>query len=413
VPVRRARRRLSLAAIVAVAAIAGTLVPATAAQADSIRSREYWLDEYGIRAAWATTRGAGQTIAIIDSGIGQHPDLAGAVAGGKDFSGIGSADGRTPVGSEQEHGTLVASVAAGRGTGTDGGVIGAAPEAKLLSASIGFEQGTTPSDDQIANAVKWSVDQGATVINLSLGRNTPDWPTSWDDAFGYAEDHDVVIVASAGNRGSGTDVVGAPATMPGVLTVAGLDRNGTASQDASSQGITIGVSAPSEDLVGDLPGGGFALWAGTSGAAPIVAGIVALVRAAHPGLDAANVIQRVLATARDAGAPGTDVLYGYGKVDAAAAVTATVPKVSANPLGSLKDWIALYRPAAAATPAPGSGSTAAPAPTAAPRIRAGGIGLPEVQAIGLPLAVTAGLLAVWLTLGVAAVAAVRRARRTR
>ncbi|TPW65421.1 S8/S53 family peptidase, partial [Schumannella sp. 10F1B-5-1] len=93
---------------------------------------------------------------------------------------------------------------------------------------------------------------GADVINMSLTRNTLDWPTSWDDAFSYAMDHDVVIVAAAGNRGSGTDEVGAPATMPGVLTVAGVDRAGQTSRKASTQGVTIGVSAPSEELVGAM-----------------------------------------------------------------------------------------------------------------------------------------------------------------
>jgi len=150
-------------------------------------------------------------------------------------------------------------------------------------------------------------------------------------------------VAAAGNRGSGTVEVGAPATMPGVLTVSGVDQNGNASFEASSQGITIGVAAPSEDLVGVYPDGGYVTWSGTSGATPIVAGIVALVRAAHPDLDAANVINRIVTTARDVGDPGTDFTYGYGLVDAAAAVSATVPSVSENPMGSLEDWIRLYR----------------------------------------------------------------------
>ncbi|TPX04652.1 S8 family serine peptidase, partial [Schumannella luteola] len=251
------------------------------------------------------------------------------------------ADGRTPVGSEGEHGTLVASLAAGRGTGAASGVIGSAPEASVLAISIGFDTGD--SDQQIADAVRWAVDHGADVINMSLTRNTLDWPTSWDDAFSYAMDHDVVIVAAAGNRGSGTDEVGAPATMPGVLTVAGVDRAGQTSRKASTQGVTIGVSAPSEELVGAMPDGSYARWSGTSGATPIVAGVVALVRAAHPGLDAANVIARITSTARDAGAPGTDVAYGFGLLDADAAVTAEVPHVDANPMGELDEWIRVNR----------------------------------------------------------------------
>jgi type VII secretion-associated serine protease mycosin len=325
---------------------------AAPAQADSIRDREYWLDDYGIRDAWSVSKGAGVTIAVIDTGVdGSHPDLAGAVVGGTDFSTVGSSNGQTPVGSDDSsHGTMVASLAAGRGRGT-AGVIGAAPAASILAISLGFSDGAGPSsDDQIADAVRWAVDNGADVINMSLTRNTLEWPTSWDDAFLYAMNHDVVVVAAAGNRGSGTTQVGAPATMPGVLTVGGVDRTGGASWDASSQGITIGVSAPSEQLVGATPGGGYVLWDGTSGATPIVSGIVALVRAAHPGLSAANVIERIVSTATPAGADGVDPIYGYGLVDAAAAVSSNVPAVTANPMGDLAEWIRINRRAAAETP---------------------------------------------------------------
>ncbi len=330
------------------ASTAATPPPPSCDPAPGIREAEYWLDDYGIRAAWQTTRGAGQVIAVIDTGVDPTvAELQGAVLPGADFSGQGDGNGWTPVGpaDEREHGTLVASMAAGRGTGPDAGMIGVAPEAEILPISIGFGD-DSDSDDAIASAVRFAVDHGATVINMSLTRNTLEWPKSWDDAFLYAMDHDVVIVAAAGNRGSGTTVVGAPATMPGVLTVAGVDQNGAASYDASSQGITIGVAAPSECLVGVAPGGGYRLWSGTSGAAPLVAGIVALVRASHPGLDADDVIERIVATAKDAGAPGQDAIYGWGLVDAENAVTASVPHVDANPMGSLEDWVKLYRPTA-------------------------------------------------------------------
>jgi len=355
-------RRFATYSTSVIAAILLTVVGAAApAQADSIRDREYWLDDYGIRDAWTVTKGAGVTIAVIDTGVdGSHPDLAGAVVGGTDFSTVGSSDGQTPVGSDDSsHGTMVASLAAGRGRGS-AGVIGAAPAASILAISLGFTEADGPSsDDQIADAVRWAVDNGADVINMSLTRNTLEWPTSWDEAFLYAMDHDVVVVAAAGNRGSGTTQVGAPATMPGVLTVGGVDRTGGASWDASSQGITIAVSAPSEQLVGATPGGGYVLWDGTSGATPIVSGIVALVRAAHPGLSAANVIERLVSTATPAGVDGIDPIYGYGLVDAAAAVSSDVAAVTANPMGDLSEWIRVNRRATAETP---EAETLAPEP---------------------------------------------------
>ncbi len=329
-----------MAALVA----AGFVFPPPPAWADQIRDRQYWISQYGIDRAWEVTRGGGVTIAIIDTGVDStHQDLQGAVVGGTDVSGIGGTTGQTPVGQGSEHGTLVASLAAGRGHSTNSGVIGAAPEANILSVSMAFQGATRSADEQIARAVRWSVDNGADIISLSLTRNTREWPTSWDEAFSYAESRNVVVIAAAGNRGSGTEAVGAPATMPGVLTVGGVTRSGTVSTRASSQGITIGVMAASENLVGAVPGDRYALWDGTSGATPIVAGIAALVRAAHPDLDAANVINRILSTAQPQTDRTPDPLYGFGIVDAFAAVTADVPRVSTNPLGTLAEWIVLYR----------------------------------------------------------------------
>lgn len=410
-------RRL-VAALVVVGLAASLAFVGSAAAADSIRDREYWLSQYGIAAAWNTTRGAGVTIAIIDTGIdGSHVDLQGAVVGGTDVSGIGSANGQSPIGSSPEHGTMVGSLAAGRGHDGSAGVIGSAPAASLLSISVGFGAGTRGSDDQIADAVRWAVDNGADVINMSLTRNSLDWPESWDDAFLYAFENDVVVVAAAGNRGSGTTEVGAPATIPGVLVVGGVDRNGKASFDASSQGITIAVSAPSEDLIGAAPGGGYYGWAGTSGATPIVAGIVALVRAAHPELDAANVINRITATAKSPGVEVPSPIYGYGLVDAAAAVNASVPAVTTSPAQELKDWIRLHR-RADADPEPTPIGTPRPSPTPTPVPEAGpqsplGTLLPtiaQLRDVGIPLlvyAVFSGLVVVW------AVQLVRRVRGTR
>lgn len=386
------RLRRGLAAVAVIAASLLAVLQATPARADYIRDMEYWLSDYQFYPAWDVTQGDGVLVSVIDSGIGYAPDINAAVVGGADFSGIGSPDGRTPVGDSPEHGTLVASMLAGRGTGGGAGVLGTAPAALLLSASVAFGMQTEiSSDEQIANAIRWSVDQGAKVINMSLTRNSLEWPRSWDDAFMYAFEHDVVIVAAAGNRGTGTTEVGAPATIPGVLTVAGLDANGEASYDASSQGITIGVSAPGEDLVGVAPGGAYMKWSGSSGAAPIVSGLVALVRASHPELDANNVINRIISTATAVDTVPSPI-YGYGKINAYAAVTADVPLVKANPLGDLAEWIRLYRRGSSTgTPEPFDISTATPAPLP---FDSGNIaGLPtwyQVTSVGVPLLFFAG-----------------------
>lgn len=410
-----------LAGLASLGILASVLVTAGPAAADSIRDRQYWLNQYGISQAWSTTRGAGVTVAVIDTGIdGSHPDLTGQVVGGTDVSGVGAADGQTPVGESSEHGTMVASLLAGHGHGSEAGVIGVAPEAKLLAVSMGFGAGTVSSDDQIASAVRWAVDNGADVINMSLTRNTLEWPESWDDAFLYAMQNDVVIVAAAGNRGSGTTQVGAPATMPGVLTVAGVDRNGSASFDASSQGITISVAAPSEELVGALPGGGYAQWNGTSGATPLVAGLVALVRSAHPELDAGNVINRITATATQIGDEAVSPIYGHGRINATAAVLSQVPTVDADPADELEEWIRLYRRAASEPVVP-PGEPVKPSPEPIPVPVVGpenplGTLLPTVDSlrnVGVPLLVYTVFGGLLVGAGAAAWRSFRRAHGNR
>lgn len=389
--------------------------------ADPVRQAEYWLDQYGVREAWNTTRGAGSRIAVIDTGIGKGPaEFEGAVVDGTDVSGVGTPDGRTPIGGfDSNHGSWVASLAAGRGTGDGKGMIGVAPEAELLSISVGFG-GTSrvPFSKQIAEAMRWAVDHDANIINLSLTTNTLDWDESWDQAFQYAFDHDVVVIVAAGNRGSGTTRVGAPATIPGVLTVAGVDPAGRASVEASTQGIVIGVAAPSEGLLGVSANGQLVTWKGTSGAAPIVAGIAALVRSSHPGMNADNVINRLIRTASPV--PGIeelpDKLYGYGLVNASAAVSAQVASVNESPLGmTLEEWIRIYRRAQAG-PAPTPSMAPVEVPPLPPReerTEASSPLLPSRDSLlygTLPL-LSGTLAAIMIALGV--IAAARRSQSTR
>ena len=331
------------------------LVP-QGASADPVRDRQYWLNDYGFTKAWAQSQGAGIKVAVIDTGIdASHPALEGAVAGGTDVSGLGTPDGLTPVGQNSYHGTMVASLIAGRGNPGDesAGVLGTAPKAQLLSVSMAFGVEGVDTDSQIAEAIIWAVDNGARVINLSLTRNSVSWPKSWDEAFLYAFENDVVIVAAVGNRLDGTEQVSAPATIPGVIAVAGVDMDANASELSSTSGFTIGVTAPSEDLVAAYPGGEYRIWSGTSGAAPIVSGMVALIRSLYPEMDAANVVNRVIQSATKDGFENYSSAYGYGLIDAEAALRIELPEVKDNPLGSLSEWIRLYRKQAPLEGSPG------------------------------------------------------------
>lgn len=312
--------------------------PASASADSSVRDLQYWLSEYGFDAAWTISRGQGVKVAVIDTGIdASHPDLVGKVVAGWDASGLGDERGTKPVGENSYHGTMVASLLAGSGKG---GVIGVAPAADLLSVSVAFGIDSLDTDGQIARGIRWAVDNGARVINLSLTRNTTSWPVSWDEAFLYAFEHDVVVVASVGNRAEGTEAISAPANIPGVLSVGGVDREGQPSEQFSTDGFTMAVAAPAESLVAAYPGGEYRLFSGSSAAAPLVAGLAALIRSAHPEINAESVIKQIITTTRQR---QYSPELGYGIIDAQAALSNEVALATLNPLGDLSEWIKLYR----------------------------------------------------------------------
>ena len=302
----------------------------------------WWLPEFE---SVGELSGEGVVIAVIDTGIdSSHPDLAGVVIGGADFSGAGTPNGSSPVGPSGFHGTMVASLIAGQGRDS-GGVIGVAPNAKLLSISVGLGLEAADTDRQIAQAVRWAADEGADVINLSISRASRNWPASWDEAFLYAMEKDVLIVAASGNKLDGQSSPTAPATIPGVISVTAVNREGNSSTRAGAEGIGITVAAPGIDMVGSYPNQDARKWSGSSAAAPIVSGLLALMIEADPKATNSDLIQRLISTAIDLGDKGYDSKFGYGLISPASAVTSRLISEN-NPLGSLASWIELYRPSA-------------------------------------------------------------------
>ncbi|MFF3853816.1 S8 family serine peptidase [Micromonospora sp. NPDC002575] len=321
--------RRSAAAMLALATVAGGLLtaPAPARAADTVRGLQWHLDTLRIPEAHKLTRGAGVTVAVIDGGVyAAHPDLRGQVLRGTSRSSGVRADGQADPDREKGHGTAMAGIIAGRGGGSMR-LLGIAPEAKILPVALG-----EPREWDIAGGIRWAADAGADVINLSVG--TPGDDPQVTEAVQYALGKGAVLVAAAGNRASSQSVP-TPANVPGVLAVGSTGKNGSR-WSGSVTGPEVGLAAPGERIISTVPPpvspNGYGVGDGTSNAAAIVSGVAALVRSRYPRLDAANVVNRLIRTARDRGAPGRDPEYGFGGVDVLAALTAAVPEVDGNPL---------------------------------------------------------------------------------
>ncbi|MFE9397753.1 type VII secretion-associated serine protease mycosin [Streptomyces flavidovirens] len=327
---RAARRTGSRALAAALVAAALALLPAPVAHADSIRAQQWALDALHTDEAWRTTKGEGVTVAVLDTGVdGSHPDLEGRVLAGKDFIGFGAGKGDRAW---ARHGTAMAGIIAGHGNGPGraDGVVGIAPEAKILPVRVILEGGDparkrarSTRGNALAQGIRWAADHGADVINLSLGDDSKSaHPEPAEDAaVQYALAKGAVVVASAGNSGEDGDHISYPAAYPGVIAVAAVDSSGTHASFSTSRWYAT-VSAPGVDVIIADPDRRYYEGWGTSAASAFVSGAAALVRSAHPDLTPAQVKKLLADTARNAPEGGRDDDRGYGFVDPAAAIEA-------------------------------------------------------------------------------------------
>ncbi|EFG65534.1 type VII secretion-associated serine protease mycosin, partial [Streptomyces sp. SPB074] len=301
-------RRVLLTGVTSLALV---LLPAQHAAADGIRAQQWGLGAVRAEGAWATTKGAGATVAVLDTGVdGDHPDLAGNVLPGKDLVGFGAHAGEEHW---AEHGSAMAGIIAahGHGPGAADGVMGIAPEAKILPVRVILEDedpqrpraGRTRGE-ALAEGIRWAADHGADVINLSLGDDSTEArpQPAQDAAVRYALAKNVVVVASAGNDGEKGDHVSYPAAYPGVLAVTAIDRYGEHAPFSTRRWYAT-VAAPGDDIVTLNPDLRYYEGWGTSAAAAFVSGTVALLRAAHPGLppDRVRALLEETASARPEG----------------------------------------------------------------------------------------------------------------
>lgn len=349
-----------LAALALATAAAGALVAGPNAglaagdpTSDPLFEEQWGLQQIRAPGAWSTTTGAGAVIAVIDTGVDlDHEDLGANVRSGTTFldcgdSGCGDGDWESAEDGGHPHGTHVAGIAAAVG-GNGTGVSGVAPDATILPVKVLDADGSGTSEDT-ARGIRWAVDQGADVINLSLG-----FPPGFQaleltgllseitEAVEHAHANGVVVVAAAGNEA--VPLCASPGFQAGVICVSSTGRAGEKPWYSNHpvKPDTVAVAAPGgsgalvfcgTEILSTVPQGSSfnacghgnnyeeLFWFGTSMASPHVAGLAGLLAA--QGCTRTQIIDTITATAR---LPGTDVrgvwdpVWGFGIVDAEAAV---------------------------------------------------------------------------------------------
>lgn len=294
------------------------------------RQRSSWVVGDGIggyAAQWAPaalrlpeahtiTRGADVTVAILDTGADlSHPALAGHLVPGYDFVDLDD--------DASEVGVYGSDMAYGHGTHVAGLVALAAPDAKIMPLRTLGPDGIGTIWMQV-QALRYAINHGADVINLSYSFSNRS--RVLDDVLAQvtctaAIDDDchakirpgAIVAAASGNSGGSDREYPAADQLPGVLAVAASTEANTLAA-FSTYGSWVQVAAPGDHIVSSVPGGGYAIWSGTSMASPLAAGSAALVRAAYPGLRPADIATRLVTT----GAPLAGLVHR--RIDAAAAL---------------------------------------------------------------------------------------------
>ncbi|MEV5386320.1 S8 family peptidase [Streptomyces sp. NPDC052721] len=295
--------------------------------------------QIGAPTAWAAGYdGAGVKVAVLDTGVdATHPDLKARIDEERNFS--DTADMVDRVG----HGTHVASIIAGSGAGSGGKYEGVAPGARLLVGKVLGDSGSGDESGIIAG-MQWAVQQGAKVVNMSLGgEDTPDTDPIEQAVNDLSASSHTLFVIAAGNDGPGQGTIGSPGTAASALTVGAVDRDdstaefssrgptaeGTLKPDITAPGVGIVAAKAAEGYLGDPAATGYVSMSGTSMATPHVAGSAAILAQQHPSWTGEQIKAALTASAK--AFPGTTAYtQGTGRIDVARAITQRVTSSPAS-----------------------------------------------------------------------------------
>lgn len=275
---------------------------------DPMYSQQWALERVNIQPCWDRKVDTSQIlIAVLDTGIDdQHPDLAGRIVRGYNFV------ERTGDSIDNDgHGTHVAGIIGAIGNNSMG-MSGLLPNAKILSVKVLSKGGG--SDAWALEGIKYAVDKGAKVINMSFNSSETQINPLYTEGVEYARSRGVLVVAAAGNNGS---EVTYPANTPGCIAVSatGYFRRWEWIAPFSNRGDCVAFSAPGAGILSTMPGSKYEVLSGTSMAAPFVTAAVAMLIAQHPTWTLQQVESRLRGSVDDLGVSGRDPLYGYGRIN--------------------------------------------------------------------------------------------------
>jgi len=284
------------------------LEPSAIAPNDPYYTKEWHLAKIQAPGAWDYSAGEGITVAILDAGVEtSHPDLVNNLVPGQNV--VSNNSDTSPI---NVHGTAVAGTVAAT-TNNAMGVSSVAWNASLMPVRITNSSDGWASASDMANGILWAADHGAKVVNISYDIGSG--ASVIDNAAQYLRNKGGVVVMAAGNNGTDRGYN----DNPYIINV-----SATTSSDAlasfSDYGKYIDVSAPGKDIYTTWQNGGYGWGSGTSFASPNAAAIVALIMSANPQLSPDEVESILETSADDLGSNGWDPYFGYGRVNAAAAV---------------------------------------------------------------------------------------------